>query len=54
MDSSHDNACRGDGRIQDGRMIFDTPADGSLLIHENKLMIGGLHVVINLQEKQAT
>lgn len=37
------------GCIQDGRMIFDTPADGPLLTYENKLIIGGLHVVINLR-----
>ena len=40
------------GRIQDGRIIFDTPADGPILTHENKLMIDGLHVVINLYEEQ--
>ena len=40
------------GRIQDGRIIFDTPADGPILTHENELIIGELHVVINLREER--
>jgi hypothetical protein len=36
------------GRIQDGRIIFDMPSDAPILAYENKLIIGGLYVVIKL------
>lgn len=38
------------GRIQEGRIIFDTLTDAPILTHENELIIGGLHVVIQLRE----
>ncbi|MFZ4662218.1 MAG: hypothetical protein ACOYNY_34735 [Caldilineaceae bacterium] len=42
------------GRIQEGRIILDTPPNGPILVSENELIIGGLHLVINLREEQAT
>jgi hypothetical protein len=42
------------GRIHEGRIILDTPPNGPILVSENELIIGGLHLVINLREEQAT
>jgi hypothetical protein len=39
------------GRIHEGRIIFDTPTNGPLLTYENKLIMGGLQVVINLRKE---
>lgn len=42
------------GRIHEGRLIFDPPPDAPILTYENELIIGGLHVVINLREEQTS
>lgn len=36
------------GTIRDGQIIFDTPIDAPILVHNNKIVIGGYHLVINL------
>jgi hypothetical protein len=39
------------GRIQEGRVIFDTPSDGPILTYENELIIGELCILINLRKE---
>lgn len=37
------------GTIRDGQIVFDTLIDAPILVHNNKIVIGGYHLVINLQ-----
>jgi hypothetical protein len=40
------------GRVQEGRIIFDTPPNGLITAYENELLIDELQIVINLYEEQ--
>lgn len=41
------------GSVQNGRIVFDPSPDAPILTHGNELIIGGLHVVVNLREAVA-
>jgi len=39
------------GTIHGGQIAFDQPTDAPILVHGNELIIGGLHLVVNLREE---
>jgi hypothetical protein len=41
------------GTILDGQITFEQPSDAPILVHGNELVIGGLHLVVNLREEMA-
>ena len=38
------------GIVRDGQIIFDPPADAPIIVCGNELVIGGLHLVVNLRK----
>jgi hypothetical protein len=42
------------GTIHDGQITFRQPSDAPILVHGNELVIGGLHLVVNLREGMMT
>ena len=41
------------GTIRDGQITFEQPGDAPILVYGNELVIGGLHLVVNLREEMA-
>jgi len=39
------------GTIRGGQIVFEQPSDAPILAHGNQLVIGGLHLVVNLREE---
>ena len=39
------------GMIRDGQLIFESPMDAPILVYGNELVIGGLHLVVNLRSE---
>lgn len=41
------------GTIKNGQIIFDHPRNAPILVYDNKVVIGGLHLVVNLRNEDA-
>jgi len=37
------------GMVRDGQIIFERPMNAPILVHGNELVIGGLHLIVNLR-----
>ena len=42
------------GQIQDGQIIFDSMANAPILTSGNEVIIGGLHLVVDLRKEALT
>lgn len=42
------------GTIRDDQITFDPPSDAPILVRGNELVIGGLHLVVNLRREAAS
>ncbi len=42
------------GTIRDDQITFDPPPDAPILVRGNELVIGGLHLVVNLRREAAS
>jgi hypothetical protein len=40
------------GVVRGGQIAFDPPSDAPIIVRGNELVIGGLHLVVNLRQEQ--
>lgn len=41
------------GTIKNGKIVFDRPRNAPILVYDNKVIIGGLHLIVNLRDGES-